>query len=72
MICGIISMSCYTSFYNEASDGCEIRGECFSYGWAYGFGWAATSISLVGAIVSLVGLFISPTQYGGSTTNFKN
>ena len=65
-------MSCYTSFFNEFFDGCEILGACFSYGWVYGFGWAATGISLVGAIISSVGLFISSTEYGGSTTNFKN
>ena len=34
----------------------------FSYGWSFGIGWASEAVAVMGAIISTIGLFKSPTE----------
>ena len=62
-------MGCYTSFFEEFYEGCEIG--CPTYGWAYGLGWASAGVALVGATTSSVSFFISSKASAGPTASFK-
>ena len=60
-------MGCYTSIFKELTGG----NNSFSYGWAYGLGWASTGLALVGATISSASLFILSKEYEGSSTKFQ-
>ena len=60
--------------YNKAR-GLFPRGP-YTYSWSFGIAWAAVAVALVGAIISTVGLFMSPRETdvpiaNAPTMNFK-
>lgn len=71
--CGIIAMGCIMSLIKELHDynkDFELfpRGP-YSYSWSFGVAWASVAVALVGAIISTIGLFMSPRENDVSIVN---
>ena len=41
----------------------------YSYSWSFGTAWASVAVALVGAIISTIGLFMSPRENDIPTVN---
>ena len=66
--CGIIAMSCSTSYTNDLRD---IIDDSISYDWAYEIGWTSVVIALFVSIISSIDLFMSAKDAGNPTISFK-
>lgn len=62
--CGIIAMSCSTSYTNDLRDVIVVS---FSYDWAYEIGWISVAIALFGSIISSIDLIMSERDAGNPT-----
>ena len=59
-------MSCIMSFFKELNDYNKeryiFRRGSYSYSWSFGIAWASVAVALIGAIISTIGLFMSPRE----------
>ena len=59
-------MSCIMSLVKELHDYNQERymfpRGSYSYSWSFGIAWASVAVALVGAIISTIGLFMSPRE----------
>ena len=67
--CGIIAMSCSTSYTNDLRD---IIVVSFSYDWAYEIGWTYAAVAIFGSIISSTDLFMLARHAGNPTMSFKS